>query len=468
MPKEVRADLHERFAAWLERVTGERLREYEEIVGYHLEQAFRFRSELRPVDARTGALAHRAGRFLARAGRRASARGDIGGSVNLLTRAAELMDRRAPERVRLLPVLAENLQESAELVRAGQVAEEAVELARAAGDEESEAYATIVGLFQRMTTDPTFPYADALARLRAISDRAEGFEDEALRRLLEETLVAFLFWTGRSREAVEVFDRAVDDGRRRGAGDLQLSRLYRALTGPLIWGAVPVEEGIQRTTQGLERFTGASDADIRNALGGLLAMRGEFEAAREEISRATSAMEELGMNLTLAAGQIPAMVELLEGDPAAAAARLRSGIEELQLARETGFLSTSAAVLADACYRLGELEEAERWTRLSEESSATDDVASQMQWRAIRGQTVARMGRIEEGEELAREAVKLSLTTDYLTMQGDCWLALADVLAMAGDRDGARDAAERAAEVWGRKGIVVEVARARALAEGLG
>ncbi|HJV04733.1 MAG TPA: hypothetical protein VJ868_05670, partial [Actinomycetota bacterium] len=120
------------------------------------------------------------------------------------------------------------------------------------------------------------------------------------------------------------------------------------------------------------------------------------------------------------------------------------------------------------CYRLGELDEAERWTRLSEESAATDDVASQMQWRAIRGQTVARMGRIEEGEALARKAVRLSLTTDYLTMQGDCWLALADVLGMAGDRDDARDAAERAAEVWGRKGIVVEVTRARALAEGLG
>ncbi|HJV04787.1 MAG TPA: adenylate/guanylate cyclase domain-containing protein, partial [Actinomycetota bacterium] len=332
MPKEIRADLHERFAAWLERVTGERLREYEEIVGYHLEQAFRFRSELGPVDARTLALAHGAGGFLARAGQRASARGDIGGSVNLLTRAADLMDRRAPERARLLPVLAENLLESAELVRAGQVAEEAVELARAVGDEESEAYATIVGLFHRMTTDPTFPYADALARLRAISDRTEGFEDEALRLLLEETLGAFLFWSGRSREAVEVLDRAVEHGRRRGAGDLQLSRLYRAQTGPLIWGAVPVEEGIRRTTQALERFTGASDADIRNGLGGLLAMRGEFEAAREEISRATSAMEELGMNLTIAAGQIPAMVELLEGDPAAAAARLRSGIEELQLA----------------------------------------------------------------------------------------------------------------------------------------
>ena len=41
-PKRTRADLHERFASWLERVAGDRVAEYEEIVGYHLEQAHRY------------------------------------------------------------------------------------------------------------------------------------------------------------------------------------------------------------------------------------------------------------------------------------------------------------------------------------------------------------------------------------------------------------------------------------------
>jgi hypothetical protein len=35
LPKDVRADLHERFAAWLEVTVKDRLREFEEIVGYH-------------------------------------------------------------------------------------------------------------------------------------------------------------------------------------------------------------------------------------------------------------------------------------------------------------------------------------------------------------------------------------------------------------------------------------------------
>jgi len=50
MPKELRADLHERFAGWLEKAAADRLGEYEEILGYHLEQAVHYRGELGPAD----------------------------------------------------------------------------------------------------------------------------------------------------------------------------------------------------------------------------------------------------------------------------------------------------------------------------------------------------------------------------------------------------------------------------------
>jgi predicted ATPase len=46
LPKADRAALHERFADWLEQTAGERLPELEEIVGHHLEQAHRYRTEL--------------------------------------------------------------------------------------------------------------------------------------------------------------------------------------------------------------------------------------------------------------------------------------------------------------------------------------------------------------------------------------------------------------------------------------
>jgi predicted ATPase len=46
IPKSLRADLHERFTQWLERVAAQRASDYDEILGYHLEQAYQYRIEL--------------------------------------------------------------------------------------------------------------------------------------------------------------------------------------------------------------------------------------------------------------------------------------------------------------------------------------------------------------------------------------------------------------------------------------
>ena len=68
--KRARATLHERFVTWAERVNRERGREqeFEEIHGYHLEQAYRYRTELGPLDAEGRAIAERASAKLANAG----------------------------------------------------------------------------------------------------------------------------------------------------------------------------------------------------------------------------------------------------------------------------------------------------------------------------------------------------------------------------------------------------------------
>ncbi len=71
LPKEERAELHERFADWLEAVGGDRLVESEEILGYHLEQAHDYRHGLGQRDERVTTLAGRAGAWLAAAGHRA-------------------------------------------------------------------------------------------------------------------------------------------------------------------------------------------------------------------------------------------------------------------------------------------------------------------------------------------------------------------------------------------------------------
>ena len=75
MPKEQRADLHERFAVWLGAAAAERIAEYEEILGYHLEQAYRYRAELGVADDRAKELAGNAAEHLYASGVRADERG---------------------------------------------------------------------------------------------------------------------------------------------------------------------------------------------------------------------------------------------------------------------------------------------------------------------------------------------------------------------------------------------------------
>ena len=87
LPKVVRADLHSRFAAWLDE-HGDALVERDEIVGYHLEQAARYQAELGQPDP---TLADRAAARLAAAGNRAVDRQDYRAGAALLDRAADLV-----------------------------------------------------------------------------------------------------------------------------------------------------------------------------------------------------------------------------------------------------------------------------------------------------------------------------------------------------------------------------------------
>ena len=100
--KRTRARLHERFAAWLTDTFQSRLAEYEEILGHHLEQSFRYRAELGPVDDHGRRVGAEASRHLSSAGRRAVARGDMPAAANLLQRAAALLDEQDPVRALLL------------------------------------------------------------------------------------------------------------------------------------------------------------------------------------------------------------------------------------------------------------------------------------------------------------------------------------------------------------------------------
>ena len=87
LSKADRARLHERHADWLD---GEPNAQ-DEIVGYHLEQAYRHRAELGPPNRRARQLAADAGTRLGAAGMRRVGSSDVPATINLLGRATSLL-----------------------------------------------------------------------------------------------------------------------------------------------------------------------------------------------------------------------------------------------------------------------------------------------------------------------------------------------------------------------------------------
>src|SRR3954464_13160121 len=132
MPKAVRAVMHEKFANWL-RGHQEDLVEWAEVLGYHLERAYRYRVELGVTDAANADLGRQAAELLGMAGRRASERGDMSAAANLLERAAALLPARDPGRAALLPALGKALVDHGQWETAATVLTEALELGREHG-----------------------------------------------------------------------------------------------------------------------------------------------------------------------------------------------------------------------------------------------------------------------------------------------------------------------------------------------
>ena len=98
LPKATRAELHEQFAEWLEH---HELLEQDEIVGYHLEQAHRYRAELDAEDPALTSLATRAADNLAAAGRIALDHGDYRAACSMLERATAILPQQDERRLAL-------------------------------------------------------------------------------------------------------------------------------------------------------------------------------------------------------------------------------------------------------------------------------------------------------------------------------------------------------------------------------
>ena len=152
MPKELRAQLHEAFAGWLERSTEEASFERNEILGYHLEQASVLRREL----GQSGAdeLGAQAAVKLLAAGAGAMGRADFPAAVRLLERGVDLLPADDPRRLEVLPDLAHALTRRGELERAQEILRSAIDEARRVGNDTVEAHARLDLIRLRTRVDP--------------------------------------------------------------------------------------------------------------------------------------------------------------------------------------------------------------------------------------------------------------------------------------------------------------------------
>jgi class 3 adenylate cyclase/tetratricopeptide (TPR) repeat protein len=442
MPKAARAELHERFARWLESAAGPWSAEQEEILGYHLEQAFRFRQELGRPDPE---LAARAGERLASAGRRALDRSDLPAAVSLLSRSTALLPDSNEERRQLLPLLGGALIRTGDFPRAERSFTEALDAARAADDRRLELRTMIDREFFRAFTRPEGSVDEIVAVADQLIPLLEDLDDDlGLAKawwLKSEVHVNACRWGERAAN----LERAL--GHARKAGDVgEQSALTSILVQALYYGPTPVDEAITRAEDLLASRPDdrSLKASITGAIAGLTAMRGDFEEARRLGADARALYEELGQRFRITLWSlVAAEIEGLAGRREEAAEILRWAVDELEEMGIKSVMSTVAAFLADAL--APDSNEALRYALVSRELAAEEDVVTQVMWR------VARARRTGD-RDLAGEAVRLAQPTDYPDLKARAFLALAEV---------ARDPASRRRAIaeYERKGNLAALAR---------
>ncbi len=195
----------------------------------------------------------------------------------------------------------------------------------------------------------------------------------------------------------------------------------------------------------------------------LEAFRGRAEAARRMIDSARRTVTELGLRHALMeVEQFAGVVELVADDPAAAEPYLRkayNGFRRMGLDADT---AETAALLGRACLALGRTSAADELCSESERLAGHALKAS-IAWRTLRAKLLSLRGDHDEARRVAEAAVALAERTDALVDHGDGCLALATVLTAAGDVAGARASAERAADLYERKGAVALAERASSI-----
>jgi class 3 adenylate cyclase len=462
LPKRLRAELHETFGDWLEARAG--AGRYDELVGFHLERAFRYREELRVAGERPD-LGRRAGVRLERAGRAALTRGDLPAATKLLERCAGLLPADDPLHRAALPDLAAAAWRTNDFARAEELLDDAIGSGRRAGDRVVELQALVERALMRLHSDPEGAPAEAL---RIAEEAIPVCEERGDVRTLAKAwgLIGYvrgvlrLEWAAMTEAALEARAHARRAGDRRLEADLLFGLGLSLLMGPL-----PVAEGMRRCEE-LQRDVEGDpllEAGVLIPLGALQGRLGEFDAGRALIGRARRRFYEVGSEMASEFTQLPlAEMEILAGNYAAVEAGARPYYEFLRQTGEKTDLAGVASLLARAVCAQGRWDEADELARVTEEAASSEDLWPRAIVGLVRTRVLAERGEHAGAEQAGRDLLALLEPTDALELRGDARLELAGARRLAGAEAEARELATDALRLYEQKGNVPAAARAQA------
>jgi tetratricopeptide (TPR) repeat protein len=426
------------------------------VLGYHLEQAYRYWTELALIDDAARLLAHEAAEHLGRAGRRAFVRSDAPAGVNLVSRAAALLPAEDPLRVELVPNVRAMQGMAGDMSWADGVLTEAVEAAATTGDRSLAAHALVQRGFLRLFTETAITPSE----LFDVADRALAvFEElgDELGKARAWRLVAQAHYLGRNGAAcAEASEQALVHARR--SGDrFEETEIVSWLVSALGLGSTPAPEVARRCEQLRAEVAGNAvlEVIILGVLGCMTAMQNRFSEAEEYLDQGRRAMAELGEVIWLY------WLWALMAEPVSGERELRWATELLARIGEKSHYSSTATVLARVMYTQGRYDDAEELCREGRDASRANDIHGQIAWRSTQAKILARRGELATAEKLAYEALAFAEQSDFLNSHAHALVDLAEILTMAGRQTEAASSINSAIDLYEQKGNVALAAQAR-------